>query len=257
MIKRLQKHHADIYIAGPEWEIEHPSLSKILIETAVRRDSKNVPAPYQASLVRSIVTDSPYPNSLFMAMLGRIRSEAGVDAHTAINRTRMGVIRGCLNRMARKSGEKEWIGVNLDNTKQSQTLSYTLGRIFAILNQAQYEALSKVNASIVDKYLNAALASPRQVFPSLLSNAQHHFSKLAKAKRYYTQQVLREVMLDIPPTGFPQTLNAEGQGQFMVGFYHQQQSFFKKKEQIVGESVAHQDDNHMVQEQKVEQTVEK
>ncbi|MCZ4150007.1 hypothetical protein BZG21_37045, partial [Escherichia coli] len=148
MIKRLQRHHADIYIEGPDWETEHPSLSKILIETAVRRDSKNVPAPYQASLVRSIVTDSPYPNSLFMAMLCRIRSEAGADAHAAINRTRMGVIRGCLNRMARKSGEKEWIGVNLDDTKQSQTLAYTLGRIFAILNQAQYEALSKVNASI-------------------------------------------------------------------------------------------------------------
>ncbi|MDN4600191.1 type I-C CRISPR-associated protein Cas8c/Csd1 [Paenibacillus sp. F6_3S_P_1C] len=257
MIKRLQRHHADIYIEGPDWEPEHPSLSKILIETAVRRDSKNVPAPYQASLVRSIVTESSYPNSLFMAMLGRIRSEAGADAHAATNRTRMGVIRGCLNRMARKSGEKEWIGVNLDDTKQSQTLAYTLGRIFAILNQAQYEALSKVNASIVDKYLNAALASPRQVFPSLLSNAQHHFSKLAKAKRYYTQQVLREVMLDIPSTGFPQTLNAEGQGQFMVGFYHQQQAFFRKKDKVIGESVADNEGDHMEEGQKVEDIVEK
>ncbi|MDU7474718.1 MAG: type I-C CRISPR-associated protein Cas8c/Csd1 [Paenibacillus macerans] len=232
IIERLQQHHADIYVEGPEWEPEHPSLSKILIETAVRRESKNVPAPYSASLTRSIVSNTPYPNSLFMAMLGRIRAEAGADAQAAINRTRIGVIKGCLNRSARKSGEKEWIGVNLKDTQESQshTLAYTLGRVFAILNQAQYEALSKVNASIVDKYLNAALASPRQVFPSLLANAQNHFNKLAKAKRYYTHQLLREVMLGIPPTAFPHTLNAEGQGQFMVGFYHQQQAFFKRRD---------------------------
>ncbi|MMZ59927.1 CRISPR-associated protein [compost metagenome] len=237
IIERLQQHHADIYVEGAEWESKYPSLSKILIETAVRREGKNVPAPYAASIMRSIVSNTPYPNSLYMAMLGRIRAEAGTNAQAAINRTRIGVIKGCLNRLAKKSGKKEWIGVNLEDTlaSQSQTLAYTLGRIFAILNQVQYEALSKVNASIVDKYLNAALASPRQVFPSLLANAQNHFSKLAKANRYYTHQLLREVMLDISPTGFPQTLNAEGQGQFMVGFYHQQQAFFKRKDKGTGE----------------------
>ncbi|MDP4097855.1 type I-C CRISPR-associated protein Cas8c/Csd1 [Paenibacillus sp. P96] len=238
IIERLQQHHVDVYVEGPDWEPEHPSLAKILIETAVRRESKNVPAPYQGSLMRSIVNDTLYPNSLFMAMLGRIRAEAGADAQAAINRTRIGVIKGCLNRLARQSGEKEWIGVNLEETQetQSQTLAYTLGRIFAILNQAQYEALSKVNASIVDKYLNTALASPQQVFPILLSHAKNHFSKLAKAKRYYTQQLLREVMLAVPPTGFPPTLNAKEQGQFMVGFYHQQQTFFKKKGTVVEET---------------------
>lgn len=233
VIQRLQQHHADIYIEGLQGEKEHPSLFDILIETAVRHDSKNVPAPYQSSLVRTIMTNSLYPNSLYMAMLGRIRAESCGDAKAAINRTRIGIIKGYLNRLARESGKKEWIGVNLEETKTKpeKTLAYTLGQIFAILNQAQHQALSfKVNASVVDKYLNTALASPGQVFPSLISNAQHHFSKLAKDGKTYMEKLLGEVMADVPVSGFPQTLNAEGQGQFLVGFYHQQQEFYKKKE---------------------------
>lgn len=222
LVGRLRQHQEDIRVEGAPWEPEHPSFEQILLETAVRRESKNVPPPHQVSLIRSIMRGTPYPDSLLMAMIGRIRAEAADDAAKAINRIRIGVIRGCLNRAARQLHNEELISVGLNPNETA--VPYLLGRIFAILNKAQYDALEKVNASIVDKYLNAALASPQQVFTSLLANAEHHFSK---SEKYWTRQLLVDVMDLMPSLGFPSTLNAEEQGQFLVGFYQQQKEFFR------------------------------
>lgn len=226
MVERLQCHHRDIHMEGPIWEPEHPSFEQIMLETAVRRESKSVPAPHQVALVRSVMNGTAYPRSIFMAMLIRIRAESAANAKAAINRTRVGFIKGYLNRLTCVENKKEWIDMSLNEGEPS--IPYQLGRIFAILNKAQSDAIEKVNASIVDKYLNAALASPQQVFPSLLANSEHHFSK---SKKFYTRKLLLEAMQNVSAEGFPKTLNAEGQGQFMVGFYHQQQVFFRGKEQ--------------------------
>ncbi|MEK0315031.1 type I-C CRISPR-associated protein Cas8c/Csd1 [Cohnella sp. 56] len=225
LVKKFRQHYADIYVEGPTWEPKHPSINQIMLETAVRRESKNVPVPHRVAFIRSIMAETPYPDSLLMAMLSRIRAEASEDARKAINRIRIGVIKGYLNRIAESSNRKERIGVELDPNEQA--IPYLLGQVFAILNKAQFDALEKVNASIVDKYLNAALASPEQVFPSLLANSEHHFSK---SKKYYPRKLLLEVMGKLPADGFPKTLNAAGQGQFLIGFYHQQQEFFKGKD---------------------------
>ncbi|OXS54195.1 type I-C CRISPR-associated protein Cas8c/Csd1 [Cohnella sp. CIP 111063] len=225
LVDRLQRHHRDIYIEGPAWEPEHPSFRKIMLETSIRRESWNVAPPQQVALIRSVMNGTPYPNSVFLAMLTRIRAEAAVDAAAAINRTRIGFIKGYLNRINDQNNKRERIGVKLNEGETS--VAYRLGCIFAILNKAQSDAIEKVNASIVDKYLNAALASPEQVFPSLLAHSEHHFSK---SKKFYAKKLLLDVAELLPKEGFPKTLNAEGQGQFMIGFYHQQQVFFKGKD---------------------------
>jgi CRISPR-associated protein Csd1 len=244
LVTRLQLHYQDIHIAGPAWEPEHPSINKILIETAVLHKSENVPAPHRSALIRSVLSGELYPNSLYMAMLGRIRAEAAANAKVAINRTRIGVIKGYMNRLSRKSNNKEeaiTVGLN----KEDKTISYLLGQIFALLEKAQSDALGNVNASVVDKYLNAALASPQQVFPSLLLNAEKHFSK---SKRYNIKMRIREIMEDIPSNGYPKTLNAEDQGKFLVGYYHQQQDLYTKKDKLdlktVDETSKESDQNH-------------
>lgn len=229
-VSRLQLHHQDVYIEGPDWEPKHPSIYKILLETAVLRKSENVPAPHRNALIRSIFSGSVYPHALLIGMLGRIRAEAAGDAKAAINRTRVGVIKGCVNRLSRSFNNKELITVGLNHG--DKTVSYLLGQLFALLEKAQYDALGKVNASIVDKYLNAALASPQQVFPTLLTSAEKHF---AKSKKYYIKVRIRDIMGDIPSEGYPKTLNAEDQGRFMIGYYHQQQDIFTKKDKYEAE----------------------
>jgi CRISPR-associated protein Csd1 len=107
-----------------------------------------------------------------------------------------------------------------------------LGRLFAVLEKSQYDALGSLNSSIVDKYLNSAMATPQNVFPMLLTLAEKHISKYQKEKKIkisYTKKLIGTILESIPPDGFPQTMNSEDQGRFMIGYYHQRQQFFIPK----------------------------
>jgi CRISPR-associated protein Csd1 len=191
----------------------------ILLETAIEHKYDRIPPILDSALLRSIFWDRPYPYTLYMSILNRIKAEARV------NRTRAGFLKGYINRNDRCNGRKEMIevGLNLDETNQG----YLLGRMMAIYEKAQYDALGKVNATVVDKYLNSALATPRTVFPVMEGMFEKHVSK---SEKYYPKKLMGEVMDKIPSTGYPQTLSAEDQGRFVIGYYHQRQEFYSKGE---------------------------
>ena len=103
---------------------------------------------------------------------------------------------------------------------------YLLGRLFAVLEKAQEEAIPNTNATIKDRYLAAAAATPGQVFHMLLKNSANHIAKLKKdpAKKglaFYFDNMTQEIMTEI--ANFPKTMKAEEQGLFMIGYYHQRQ----------------------------------
>ncbi len=68
--------------------------------------------------------------------------------------------------------------------EQSTIPAYLLGRLFAVLEKAQQDAIGDVNASIKDRYFTSACASPASVFPILLRLSQHHISKAKNGKTY-------------------------------------------------------------------------
>jgi CRISPR-associated protein Csd1 len=194
----------------------------ILLETAVEHKYDNIPPVLESSLLRSIFWNKPYPYTLYMSILNRIKAEARV------NRIRVGLLKGYINRNDRFNGRKEMmkVGLNLEETNQG----YLLGRMMAVYEKAQYDALGKVNATVVDKYLNSALATPKTIFPVLEGLFEKHVSK---SEKYYSKMLMSEIMDKMPSTGYPQTLNMEDQGRFVIGYYHQRQDFYSKKE--VGE----------------------
>jgi CRISPR-associated protein Csd1 len=157
---------------------------------------------------------------LYNAILTRVRADKNV------NSIRIGMIKGVLNRNARLNNIKETMSVTL-NVDEKNT-GYLLGRLFAVLEKAQYDALGKLNATIVDKYLNSALATPQTVFPVLLPLFEKHVSK---SEKYFSKQLVQKIVGELPPNGFPQTLNAEDQGRFLIGYYHQRQDFYKGNSQ--------------------------
>ena len=61
--------------------------------------------------------------------------------------------------------------------EQSTHPAYVLGRLFAVLEKVQQEAIGNVNASIKDRYFTSACAAPASVFPLLLRLSQHHIAK--------------------------------------------------------------------------------
>ena len=115
---------------------------------------------------------------------------------------------------------------------ESPNRAYLLGRLFAVLERIQYQALGELNAGIADRYYGSASAVPFSVFPRLLSGAKHHLSRLRKDKAGMAvnlEKDLGEIIAKLPET-FPRHLSIDEQGRFAIGYYHQKQSYFAKKE---------------------------
>ena len=112
--------------------------------------------------------------------------------------------------------------------EQSTIPAYLLGRLFAVLEKVQQEAIGDVNASIKDRYFTSACASPKIVFPQLLRLSQHH---IAKAEYGWARDKdIEKIMnsLDIEKNPFPSHLTLDEQGIFVLGYYHQRTAFYVK-----------------------------
>ena len=114
--------------------------------------------------------------------------------------------------------------------EQSTSQPYLLGRLFAVLERAQRDALGdNINATIKDRYFTSACASPASVFPVLLRLSQHHIAKATYG--YVSDQRIENILnkLDVENNPFPAHLSLDEQGIFVLGYYHQRNAFFHKK----------------------------
>lgn len=110
--------------------------------------------------------------------------------------------------------------------KESTNVAYRLGRLFAVLEKAQRDAIPGANTTIKDRYYSSASATPSVVFPQLLRLSQHHIQKADYG--YVTDRMIEEIMQDIQK--FPAHLSLDDQGLFAIGYYHQRKDFFTKSE---------------------------
>lgn len=115
----------------------------------------------------------------------------------------------------------------LDKSNTNQ--GYLCGRLFAVLDKIQEDA-NRIN-SIRERYMNAASATPASVFATILNLSIHHMEKLPNdGIRVYYDKMKQEIMDKMPATGFPTHLDLQDQGRFFIGYYHQREDFFTKKE---------------------------
>ena len=166
-----------------------------------------------------MLTGTQYPQSLLPAVLGRIRSEHAMTYYRAA------LIKAFLTR-----NKQLEVPVSLDPARTDRP--YLLGRLFAVLEKAQKEAVPGASATVKDRYLGSASANPGQVFHMLLKNAANHIAKLRKDSERKGMAIHYEAMIqDIMNAfnDFPTTMSSEEQGLFMIGYYHQCKDFFTKK----------------------------
>jgi len=220
ILTEMLQHQLDMEIILPEYSQPLVAPWKILKEAAAHKDSKNISPRFAGNLAKSIISGQLYGDGIYTAMLSRIRADRDV------NSIRAGMIKACMIRKARKNGDdrKEasiTVSLNLDN----YNVGYRLGRLFAVMEKTQSEANSGLNSTIKDRYFGAASTTPGSVFPILMKLSQHHISK-AEYGRFRDSQI-GEIMETVET--FPSHLNLEDQGQFILGYYHQKQSFYTKK----------------------------
>lgn len=180
----------------------------------------NITPNLTESIVKSIFQGKAYPFTLFSACICRIRAETSSKDKVCI--ARIAIMKAYLNRT--NSNNKK-IKIMLDESNTNQ--GYLCGRLFAVLDRIQ--ELAKEKSSIHERYMNAASATPASVFPTILNLSSHHMEKLEGKKNIY-EKIKQEIIDKIPAAGFPAHLDLLDQGRFFIGYYHQRQDFFTKKE---------------------------
>ena len=235
MIDRIMQHYRDLAIVKEyDRQPTYITVKNILDETVSKKISKPQPSPLMAGAVmRAILTNSPYPAALYYAIMTRIRADTDDEKGRKINYTRAAVIKTFLIRKYRnQSIFKEVLVMSLN--EQSTIPAYVLGRLFAVLEKVQFEAVGDINASIKDRYFTAACASPASVFPILLRLSQHHISKaeFGRASDRRIQDILN--LLDVELNPIPQRLSLDEQGVFVLGYYHQRAAFYEPKNEKTG-----------------------
>ena len=201
---------------------KHPKPWWLLKELAPQRDSRNMSPLLSGQLVQSIIKNQPYPRTLLVAAIARIRADKQV------NYLRACIIKAYLIRNAQRE-----ISMSLD--RENTDVGYRLGRLFAIVEKIQSDAVPGANATVRDRFFGAAAATPGRVFPVVLKNAQHGLAKIRKDKPGWAVNLdksLQEILSDMDPgVGFPSTMSLEKQGMFVLGYYHQRQDFFHRKDE--------------------------
>jgi CRISPR-associated protein Csd1 len=225
--QHLSAHWQDMQIMPLPWSPEQPpSVWRCLIETAVLRKTENISPQLAGEWLRSILTGQRYPRQVLTQLVQRLRSDGDV------NGLRAALIKAVLHRDHCKGFTKEAIPMSLE--LENAPLAYRLGCLFAVLEQAQRGALGDVNSSIVDRYYGTASSVPYSVFPRLIAGCQNHLSKVRKDKPGFAVNLDKQLggVIASLPHSFPKQLTIEQQGQFAVGYYHQKQSFFTKKDSV-------------------------
>ncbi len=222
---RIRQHFEDLKIVKPPREPEFYSLWRLLVNIAIQDKSENIPPNVAGDFMRSILSGTPYPQTLLQAALRRIRS----DTENRVKPVRAALIKAYLNRYLRfhpNNQEKE-IHMALDTEQPS--IGYQLGRLFAALEKIQEEGNPGINATIRERYYGAACSSPVTVFGTLMRLKNHHLAKIDnKGLAVNRERLLGEILGHI--TDFPPHLDLHEQGKFAIGYYHQRQDFFTKKD---------------------------
>ena len=215
----IERQYENQHEIVPIWQLVNESARRYVGSGRERKTINGDPNPMLASaLTRAVLTGVEYPRTLLAAFVGRVRADGEV------NYVRMSAIKAVISRRRRRNQKEE---VPMALQKDFQSTGYQLGRLFAALERAQRAALGEINATIKDRYFGAASSTPARVFPILLRLSQHHIAKADWGRA--ADRTIAEIVDGI--TEFPKYLNLEEQGLFAIGYYHQRNEFFKRKEE--------------------------
>lgn len=221
--QNLQKHAEEMEIDC----LEKEKFRTLPIWAVVNETTRTVPgqpakpSPQLAGdLLRAVLTGGRYPATLLNGVTLRIRAEQ------AVTRGRAAVIKAYYLRNYPTELNKEVYTVSLNETTN---VPYLLGRLFSVLEAVQKAANPGINTTIKDRYFNAACATPGMSFPTLLRLSQKHLRKLNDGLATYYDKQITELMAQLPESGFPARLSLPDQGKFTIGYYHQTQKRYVKK----------------------------
>ena len=168
---------------------------------------------------------------LLSSVIGRLRVE-GTPTDRFSDGRRAAIIRAVLTRNTTQE-----VPMALDET--SEDPAYVLGRLFGAFTYAERSYADR-GATIRDKYMGGASATPARIFPMLMKGYEHNRAGLAKAggqkvgAGIKADKAIAAILAKLPGDGvLPSALPLEDQGRFFIGFYHQLSAFYQKAEDSI------------------------
>lgn len=232
----VQAHYRRMEIICPTFDKrEYLSPWAMLNETIPQQCDSKIPAPVlEGELLRAILTNTCYPATLLAGVMMRIQADH------QMTRGRAAIIKAYYLKLAEETGRdnpnipKEVLQMAVND--KTNHLPYTLGRIFSVLEGIQLAATPKIGVTFKDKYLDRAAMTPAMIMPMLVNNVQPALTKLRNTERKRGLAIsfdkkLTELFGLIDAVEFPARLSLEQQGSFHLGYYHETQARYQKKEE--------------------------
>lgn len=223
--KNLACHYERMQMIKPKWEErEYLGIEDMLKETVNMNSRDKKPISNMAAMVFSaILQNSRYPASLYTDALIRIRAEQG-----CVTWGRASIVKAFLMKNHKNTEGEICMGLN----EESNDVAYVLGRLFSVLESIQTDANQGIKSTIRDRYFNSACATPASVFPVLFKLKNSHIKKLEREKesaKVYYEKLLTQIVGKLEM--YPKRLSLEEQGRFILGYYHQMQKKYEKREE--------------------------
>lgn len=252
IVKNIKAHYDRLEIVRPS-DDKYPMLPLWKLLSATNRTIKkkndngtNAERPYSeesgknkdkpqnsamaGAVARAVFSGGRYPASLLECTFLRIKAERN------ITRERAAIIKAYYLRNPNEKCPKEVLTVSLN--ENSKNIPYTLGRLFSVYEEIQQAANPRnprnpgnpgINTTIKDRYFGSAAAMPATVFPILSNLAQKHLRKLSDAQRIYLDKKVM-TLKSVLGEQYPAHMSLPEQGSFDLGYYHQTQARYTKKE---------------------------
>ena len=224
-LKNVQAHYRRLEIVYNE-RFDAISVWKLLDATVNQSSKDKSPSPVMAGeVLRAVLADIRYPASLLNGVTLRIRADHKVDY------VRAAILKAYYLKNPHPDISKEVLTVSLNPACDDP--AYVLGRLFSVYETIQSAANPGINTTIKDKYFNSAASTPATIFSILGNLAQKHLKKLKGSNMglcvFYEKQITEITAL--LGTSFPARMSLPQQGAFQLGYYHQTQVRYQKKEE--------------------------
>lgn len=207
------EHHFDI--------AEPIALLAPLFYISPQNNISKLPVQFIVDYLYAVVTHSPLPIQFQTESLNRLRESREINLGTTM------MLRCYINQKI--NSQNRYIPMALD--KENNNTGYLLGRTFAILERAQEISNPGSTFTIRDAYYNVISVTPLAVFNRLIGLSNTFFRKIyTKNTAIYLKIQLGEVTDMLQAEGIPARLSLDDQSRFALGYFHQRQTYFTKRE---------------------------
>jgi CRISPR-associated protein Csd1 len=207
---------ARLVLACGRWDRQRGRYADMGSKTADR------PADLRRVLHRAAVRGDPLPPALLAHLLHRIATDGHLDD------ARVAMIRLCLTRHPQTPPERMPMP---DLEPATSDPAYVAGRLFAVLEQIQYDASGgKLNTTYADRHFAGALTSPRTAIVAGRKDAAAWLKKLRRDRNgaAVNHDKRLSALCSLLPEGqdLPARCSLRQQARFVLGYHHERADHF-------------------------------